>query len=70
MVRVQIGIGTYVDRAVSLAVIGDLVDTQGLPKLAMSLNSCVRLGLNVAFEKPLWRCGDYLFYHALELPRR
>jgi len=46
------------------------IDTLGLPKLSLSLDSCVRLGLNVAFEKPLWRCGDYLFYHALALPRR
>ena len=45
------------------------IDALGLPKLSLSLNSCVRLGLNVAFEKPLWRCGDYLFYHALALPR-
>ena len=46
------------------------IDAHGCPKLSMSLNSCVRLGLNVAFEAPLWRCGDYAFYHALELPRR
>ena len=40
------------------------IDSHGLPKLAITLDSCARLGLNVAFEKPLWRCGDYVFYHA------
>ena len=29
------------------------IDAHGCPKLSMSLNSCVRLGLNVAFEAPL-----------------
>jgi hypothetical protein len=37
--------------------------------MSMTLDSCVRLGLNVAFRKPLWRCGDYVFYHALALNR-
>ncbi len=45
------------------------VETRGLPKLSMTLDSCVRLGLAVAFDKPLWRCGDYAFYHALALGR-
>jgi hypothetical protein len=40
------------------------VDAHGLSKLAMTLDSCVRLGLTVAFEQPFWRCGDYVFYHA------
>ena len=43
------------------------VDAHGLPKLTMTLDSCVRLGLNVAFEQPFWRCGDYVFYHARAL---
>jgi len=29
------------------------IDAHGCPKLSMSLNSCVRLGLNVAFEAGL-----------------
>ena len=29
------------------------IDAQGWPKLSLSLNTCVRLGLNVAFEAPL-----------------
>lgn len=45
------------------------IDAREFPKLSMTLNSCVRLGLNVAFRKPLWRCGDYVFYHALALNR-
>ena len=45
------------------------IDTRGLPKLSMTLDSCVRLGLAVGFAKPLWRCGDYAFYHALALGR-
>ncbi len=45
------------------------IDARDFPKLSMTLNSCVRLGLNVAFRKPLWRCGDYVFYHALALNR-
>ena len=43
------------------------IDSGGFPKLSMTLNSCVRLGLDVAHDKPMWRCGDYLFYHALQL---
>ena len=45
------------------------VEARGLTKMSMTLDSCVRLGLNVAFRKPLWRCGDYVFYHALALDR-
>jgi hypothetical protein len=45
------------------------IDSREIPKLSMTLDSCVRLGLNVAFRKPLWRCGDYVFYHALTLDR-
>jgi hypothetical protein len=44
-------------------------ESRGLQKMSMTLDSCVRLGLNVAFRKPLWRCGDYVFYHALALNR-
>jgi len=43
------------------------IDAHGLPKLAMTLDSCVRLGLSVAFEQPFWRCRDYAFYHARAL---
>ena len=45
------------------------IDSLGLPKLSMTLDSSARLGLNVAFDQPMWRCGDYLFYHALALER-
>lgn len=41
------------------------IDSLGVPKLSISLDSCARMGLPVACEQPLWRCGDYLFYHAL-----
>jgi hypothetical protein len=43
------------------------LDAHGLPKLAMTLDSCVRLGLDVAHQQPFWRCGDYVFYHARAL---
>lgn len=46
---------------------GGPVDAHGLPKLSMTLDSSVRLGLGVAFEQPFWRCGDYVFYHARAL---
>ena len=43
------------------------VDCREFAKLSLSLDSCARLGLLVSVDKPLWRCGDYVFYHALEL---
>ena len=43
------------------------VDCRGFTKLSLSLDTCARLGLLVSVDKPLWRCGDYVFYHALEL---
>ena len=42
------------------------VDCGGFAKLSLSLDSCARLGLLVSVDKALWRCGDYVFYHALE----
>jgi len=63
----RFGAGGDYDVMVAVDETAGPIESSGLPKLSMTLDSCVRLGLNVAFEQPMWRCGDYLFYHALAL---
>jgi hypothetical protein len=46
------------------------IECREFAKLSLSLDSCARLGLLVSIDKPLWRCGDYVFYHALDVAQR